>query len=355
MPKTLPIVERRKIFTAVSICVILLGALFMIVNASAGRGAFSYDVEFSGGTSFQIDIGREFSNDDIAAVIREVTGQETPQVQKITGTNQVAIRLKSLDQETRRKFIDAITEKYPLAKDAITYSDISPTISADMQRAAVLAVIVACICMLLYISIRFRDVRIGTAAILALLHDALIMIAFYAMLRIPLNYSFIAAILTILGYSINATIIIFDRIRENKAILRKASAIELVNVSVSQTLRRSVFTSLTSLLVVFLLYIFGVSSIKEFSLPILIGIIAGTYSSIFLSGGFWYMLSKKPADRPSGSGASAAARAAGGSAAGTANATGKITQLAVASAGANASQAASEVSDGSRKRKKKKK
>jgi preprotein translocase SecF subunit len=297
MRKAMPIVEHRQKYFLISICVILLGVVFMIVNASRGIGAFSLDVEFSGGTSFLVDIGQEFNNDEIAAQIREITGQDAPQVQKVIGSHQVAIRIKSVDQPTRQKLIEAFTEKYNLSADAVTYSDMSPTVSADMQRAAVIAVIVACACMLVYISIRFRDMRMGSAAILALLHDTFVMIAFYAILRIPLNNSFIAAILTILGYSINATIIGFDRIRENRVNMRKVSLEELVNVSITQTMRRSIFTSATVLLVVLLLYILGVNSIKEFSMPILIGVIAGAYSSIFLSGSFWYMFNKKPIPR----------------------------------------------------------
>ncbi|MDR1537614.1 MAG: protein translocase subunit SecF [Clostridiales bacterium] len=288
------IVEKRLYYLAVSIFALLVGVVFMIVNGASGRGAFNFDVEFSGGTSFQIDIGQSFNNDDIAAITREVTGQNAPQVQKIAGENQVMIRLRSIDQETRIKLIGEISAKYNLAQDAFTYSDISPTISSDMQRAAVLAVAVACVCMLIYISVRFRDIRMGTAAVFALLHDSLVMIAFYAILRIPLNYSFIAAVLTILGYSINATIVIFDRIRENKVLMRRAGFLELVNNSIRQTMRRSVFTSLTVFMSVLVLYIVGVSSIKEFALPIMIGVVAGGYSSIFLAGSFWYMLAKKP-------------------------------------------------------------
>jgi preprotein translocase SecF subunit len=291
------IVENRYRYLAVSAAALVLGIIFIIANTAMGNGPFNLDVEFSGGTSFQIDIGQAFDNDEIAEITSRVTGQSAPHIQKISGENQVLIRMRSVDQETRSKLIDEISAKYNLGTDAFTYSDISATISAGMQRAAVLAVVVACAAMLVYISIRFRDVRMGTAAILALLHDSLIMIAFYAILRIPLNYSFIAAILTILGYSINATIVVFDRIRENRQRLRKASSLELVNASIAQTVRRSVFTSLTVFVSVLVLYILGVSSIKEFSLPIMIGVVAGGYSSVFLAGSFWFMLAKKQPEK----------------------------------------------------------
>ena len=157
----------------------------------------------------------------------------------MTNTTQVMIRMRSISADTRTALISAISEKYGVTSDAFEYSDITATVSADMQRSAVLAVIVSCAAMLVYVAIRFRDLRMGSAAILALLHDSFIMISFYAILRIPLNNSFIAAILTILGYSINSTIVMFDRMRENKLIMRKSSMIDLVNTSIKQTLRFS--------------------------------------------------------------------------------------------------------------------
>ena len=287
------IVENRKYFFAAPIIILLICLTIIVINTVSGRGAFNLDVEFSGGTFFQIEIGQEFSNDDIAGIVREATGQDAPQVQRVGDDYEVMIRLREINQETRTQLIQMISEKYNITDDAFTYSNISATISANMQSSAILAVVCACAAMLIYISIRFRNIRMGTAAIMALLHDALIVIAFYGVLRIPLNYSFVAVILTILGYSINATIVIFDRIRENRGIIRKASITDLVNISTTQTLRRSIFTSLTTLFVVLALYILGVASIREFTMPIIIGIIAGTYSSVFLVGTIWYMLSRK--------------------------------------------------------------
>ena len=276
-----------------SLAVMLIGLVIIIVNASTGIGAFNLGVEFSGGADFHIDIGQEFQNDDIAAIVREITDQDAPQVQRVTGTYQVMIRILSIDQETRTSLINAISERYGNTYEDFSYSDISATVSADMQRSAILAVISACVAMLIYISLRFKDIRMGSASIMGLVHDVLIVMAFYGMLRIPINYSFIAALLTVLGYSINASIVLFDRVRENRGIMRKAPLIDLINVSVNQTLRRSIFTSLTTLIVVLVLFILGVASIREFTLPIMIGIAAGTYSSIFLVGPFWYLLSNK--------------------------------------------------------------
>jgi len=288
------IVENRKYFISVSVTVLLIGIIVMIINSVSGRGAFYLDVDFTGGTSLRINIGQQFNNDDIANMVTQVTGQTAPQIQKITNTNEVMIKMLSIDQDTRNKLISTISEKYGITSDAFELSDISPTISAGMQRSAVLAVVCACAAMLIYISFRFRNVRMGSAAILSLLHDAFIMIVFYAILRIPINYSFIAAILTILGYSVNATIVIFDRVRENRTLMRRTPLVELINTSITQTMRRSIFTLVTVFLVLLILYILGVASIREFSLPIMIGVVAGGYSSIFLAGSFLYMFSAKP-------------------------------------------------------------
>lgn len=286
------IIANRKKTMLLSLMVILVGAAFIIVNAVNGRGAFNYDVEFSGGTSMQIDIGQEFDNGDIIQIITDTTGQASPQVQRILGTTQVAIKILSVDQETRVALMDAISEKYGLDDTSfLSTADVSATISSEMQKTAVMAIAMACAAMLIYVSLRFRDLKTGGSAILALVHDVLIVVAFYGILRIPLNYSFIAVVLTILGYSINATIIVFDRMRENKRLNSRQSYEELIDKSINQTLRRSIFTSLTTLLTITCVYILGVPSIKTFSLPIIIGIVAGTYSSVFLAGSFWYILS----------------------------------------------------------------
>ena len=180
----------------------------------------------------------------------------------------------------------------------LSVSDISGTVSGEMQKAAVIAVLIACAVMLVYISIRFSDFRMGISSIIALVHDVLIMISFYAVFRIPVNNAFIAALLTVLGYSINATIVIFDRIRENRGSAVKEGIPSVVDRSVKQTMRRSLYTSITTLVAIAPLYLIGVEAVKEFALPIMVGIISGGYSSIFLSGSIWYMLTKKMKDLP---------------------------------------------------------
>lgn len=281
------IIENRKIFFAVSIVLICIGFAAMAFNASAGRGALNWDVEFTGGTSMELDMGGAFENDVLENIVQDVTGQTSPQIQQVIGTNFVDIKLQSIDSETRVALMEAVTAAYPSA-ELTEANDISGTVSGEMQAAAIKATLIACVAMLLYISLRFRDFRAGGSAILALIHDVLIVLAAYALLRIPVNQSFIAVLLTILGYSVNSTIVIFDRIRENKSSFRTGQAAAKINKSVSQTLARSINTSLTTLFTIGAIYILGVQSIKEFSLPMIIGIIAGAYSSICISGSIWY-------------------------------------------------------------------
>ena len=220
-------------------------------------------------------------------IVREVTGQTSPQIQQVIGTNSVGIKLQSIDSEMRVALMDAVTKTYPDA-ELTEANDISGTVSGEMQQAAIKATLIACVAMPLYISLRFRDFRAGGSAIIALIHDVLIVLSAYALLRIPVNQSFIAVLLTILGYSVNSTIVIFDRIRENKSAFQTGHAAEKINKSVSQTLARSINTSLTTLFTIGAIYILGVQSIKEFSLPLIVGIVAGAYSSICISGSVWY-------------------------------------------------------------------
>ncbi|MCL2378977.1 MAG: protein translocase subunit SecF, partial [Defluviitaleaceae bacterium] len=289
-PETQPIVERRKVYFAFSAGIIALGLFFMIFNSTRGNGWFNLDVEFSGGTSFFIEIGQPFENSEIEGIVRDVTGVTAPQVQQVINEDAVIIRLAELEVEQRTALIDAIAERYSLELEAFSYSDVSPAVSEAMRRSAIMAMGLASLGMLLYISIRFRDIRKGGSAVLAQIHDALVVLCLYAILRIPLNYAFIAVMLTTLGYSINATIIIFDRVRENRARDIKIGPAELINSSVTQTLRRTIISTFTSFLAVLMLYIIGVASIRDFTLPIMVGLLFGAYSSVFLSGSMWFMM-----------------------------------------------------------------
>lgn len=283
------IVENRKKFFAASLIVIIIGFAAMIFNAQAGRGAFQYDVEFTGGTSFDLDLGQEYKQEDLQKIITDVTGQDSPQIQQVIGTNEVTVKIQSIDSATRETLTNAILEAYPNAVMG-EVNDVSGTVSHEMQTAAIKATLIAAVAMLLYISLRFHDFRAGGSAIIALLHDVLIVLTAYAVFRIPVNNTFIVVLLTILGYSINATIVIFDRIRENKSAFHANQTAEKINKSISQTLTRSINTSLTTFLTVGAIYVLGVPALKEFALPMMIGILAGAYSSVCISGSVWYVL-----------------------------------------------------------------
>ena len=283
------IVENRKKFFAASLIVIIIGFAAMIFNAQAGRGAFQYDVEFTGGTSFDLDLGQEYKQEDLQKIITDVTGQDSPQIQQVIGTNEVTVKIQSIDSATRETLTNAILEAYPNAVMG-EVNDVSGTVSHEMQTAAIKATLIAAVAMLLYISLRFHDFRAGGSAIIALLHDVLIVLTAYAVFRIPVNNTFIVVLLTILGYSINATIVIFDRIRENKSAFHANRTAEKINKSISQTLARSINTSLTTFLTVGAIYVLGVPALKEFALPMMIGILAGAYSSVCISGSVWYVL-----------------------------------------------------------------
>ena len=283
------IVENRKKFFAASLIVIIIGFAAMIFNAQAGRGAFRYDVEFTGGTSFDLDLGQEYKQEDLQKIITDVTGQDSPQIQQVIGTNEVTVKIQSIDSATRETLTNAILEAYPNAVMG-EVNDVSGTVSHEMQTAAIKATLIAAVAMLLYISLRFHDFRAGGSAIIALLHDVLIVLTAYAVFRIPVNNTFIVVLLTILGYSINATIVIFDRIRENKSAFHANQTAEKINKSISQTLARSINTSLTTFFTVGAIYVLGVPALKEFALPMMIGILAGAYSSVCISGSVWYVL-----------------------------------------------------------------
>lgn len=286
------VIENRKKFFILSLLIICIGFGFMFANAKAGRGALNWDVEFTGGTSMEIDMGGEYDLAELEEIIIEATDQQSPQIQQIIGTNGVEIKLQSIDSPARVALLNSIWKVYPSA-EVTEANDISGTVSGEMQQAAIKATLIAAVAMLIYISIRFKDFRAGGSAILALIHDVLVVLAAYAIFRIPVNNAFIAVVLTILGYSVNSTIVIFDRIRENKDNFKPNQMAERIDKSIGQTLARSINTSLTTLFTIGAIYFLGVPSIKEFALPMMVGIIAGAYSSICISGSIWYTLLPK--------------------------------------------------------------
>lgn len=290
-------VGNMKKWFAIAGAVILAGFIVMFVNIGKKNNAFNYSLEFMGGTSTTVSFDKEYSleevDDQIIPVVEKITGDANVQAQKVKGSNDVVIKTRTLSLQEREKMEEDLAQfGYDADNETpVTTENISSTVSSEMRRDAVVALLVAIVCMLLYIFVRFRDIRFAFSSILALVHDVLIVVLFYAVSRISVGNTFIAAILTILGYSINATIVIFDRIREemHMSITRETLA-NTVNQAITKTMTRSIYTSATTFIMIAVLYILGVSSIKEFALPLMVGIIAGGFSSIFISGSLWYLM-----------------------------------------------------------------
>lgn len=296
--KNINFLGKKKLYFGISIAVIVIGIGMMIFNGSNGKGALNFGLEFKGGTATTVDFGKDLERAEIdgqvVADIQSVLGNERVQWTKVNDTTQVIFKTRDFEDEERGKISAMFLEKYGVAEENIQVETISSTISNEMQRQAIIAVLVATLCMLIYIWIRFSDFRFGTSAVVALIHDVAVVLTFYAIIRISVGNTFIACMLTIVGYSINATIVVFDRIRENlKKIAKKETLEDVVNKSITQTLSRSIFTSFTTFIMVAVLYILGVTAIREFALPLMIGIVSGTYSSICLTGSLWWVLRNK--------------------------------------------------------------
>lgn len=298
--KTINFLAKKKLFFGISIALVVAGFVGMGVFASKGDRALNYSLEFMGGTATNVTFNEDYSikeiDSQIVPVIEKATGDRNVQTQKIKGTNQVVIKTQTLDLAKREAMNEALVEKFGVDESKITYNNISSTVSSEMRRDAVVSVIIATVCMLLYIWLRFKDFRFASSAIIALLHDVLVVLTFYAIARVSVGNTFIACMLTIVGYSINATIVIFDRIREeNKMKTRKDTLEDVVNKSITQTLTRSVYTSFTTFVMVALLFVMGVSSVKEFAAPLMVGVAVGAYSSVCITGALWYVMKTKVA------------------------------------------------------------
>lgn len=296
--KTIDFLGKRRVFFAISIVLCLSGFVFMGINHARGIGAMNYSLDFVGGTSTTVTFDKEYTLDEIDSEmipdLEDITGDVNIQVQTVQGTNQVIFKSQTLDLNEREDFAQYMEENYGVAATDITTENISSTVSSEMRTDAVAAVVIATICMLLYIWFRFKDIRFATSAVVALVHDVLVVLAFYVIARVSVGNTFIACMLTIVGYSINATIVIFDRIREElKTKSREQSLKDLVNHCIMQTLTRSIYTNLTTFIMVVVLYILGVSSIKEFAAPLMVGIACGTYTSICITGALWYVMKTK--------------------------------------------------------------
>ena len=317
--KVINFLSKGHIFVIVSVLLISCGFVFMGINTAKTGNILNYSIEFKGGTSTCVELSDNYTLDEIGATItprvEDITKDGSVQIQKVEGGNQIIIKTRSLEDNERDELNNLLANEFDAVEGSFESETISATISSEMKKESLIAVSIAVLCMLIYIWIRFSDFRFGVASIACLVHDVLIVVAFYAVARISVSSTFIACMLTIVGYSINATIVIFDRIREKlkEEQLRIESlgsrrkkkrageetnpdnvlnVKQIVNDSITQTLSRSIFTSLTTFVMVLLLYIFGVTSIKEFALPLMIGILCGTYSSVCLAGTVWVFLRK---------------------------------------------------------------
>ena len=296
--KSIDFIGKKAVFFTISGIIIAAGLISMGVHSATEGKALNYGLDFMGGTSTTADFGKDMTiediENDIVPYVEKVTGDSDVQATKVEGTTQVTIKTRTLSLDERQELEDTLAENCDVDASTITSQSISSTISGEMRSDALKAVIVSCIFMLLYIWFRFKDIRFAASAILALVHDVLVVITVYALVRISVGSTFIACVLTIVGYSINDTIVIFDRIRENLALKTgKQTAEELrevANKSLTQTLSRSINTSITTFIMVVMLYILGVASIRDFSLPLMAGLVCGAYSSICIATELWYVV-----------------------------------------------------------------
>ncbi len=281
-------IENRRKFYAVSLAVIIVGLGFM-----AFRG-LNYGIDFTGGTMMQIELGKEASIDEVKETIADFDLNPTI-VYASDNNSQIIIRtIKDLKSAERQEVVDKLQEKYGFDDSDVLASEVfGPTVGKDLRNNAIKSILIAAACMLIYIRFRFKDWKYGLAAVAGLAHDVLVALSIYAIFRITINNPFIAGILTVVGYSINDTIVVFDRIRENTKFFKRKQSVELIDTSINQTLSRSLMTSLTTFVVMVPLFIMASSELRSFLIPLIIGVFVGTYSSIFLCSPIFYELTKK--------------------------------------------------------------
>ena len=282
------IIENRKKFYAISLAFIILGLAFF-----AFRG-FNYGIDFTGGTMMQLEMGQKVDIDEVKETIKDYDLDPTI-VYAGEGNTQIVIRtIKDLKSAERMEIIDTLAQKYGITdEDVLASEEFGPTVGKDLRNNAVKSILLAALCMLIYVRFRFKNWQYGLAAVAGLAHDVLVALAFYAIFHVTINNPFIAGILTVVGYSINDTIVVFDRIRENSKFFKRKQAVELINTSINQTMSRSLMTSLTTLMVMIPLFFMATSELRSFLIPLMIGVFTGTYSSIFLCSPVFYELTKK--------------------------------------------------------------
>ncbi|TYC88338.1 protein translocase subunit SecF [Acetobacterium wieringae] len=281
MKKNIQVAEKSKIWFAVSLILIAISVGSLFING------LNFGIDFIGGTIVTIELNTPFETSDAKALIEEYDSSADVTYAGEAKTQVIISTKKDLSTEERQTLFSKFQEKYNLEDtDLLSIDTVSPSIGAEMANSAMIAAVVAVLLMLVYITFRF-EFMFGLAAVIALVHDLIIVLGVYSIFQIQVNSPLIAAMLTILGYSINDTIVVFDRIRENRPKFGKYDYANLVDTSVSQTLRRSINTSFTTLLAIGALYAFGVPAVQDFALPLMVGIVSGTYSSIFIASALW--------------------------------------------------------------------
>lgn len=280
------IIKNRKIYYSISLVIIIVGLIMWMVNG------LNYGIDFTGGTSIQIKIGQVITVDEAREIVDEYDNEAS--IVHI-GNNQEEIMIRSKKDFTSQEIneiVDKFQEKYNFENKEFQSENFGPFMGKEIRKKALLSSLIAVLAMLIYISWRF-ELKFAIAAIIALVHDVLVTFSIYAIFKIPINSAFIAAILTILGYSINDTIVIFDRIREEMRLNPKTDSEDMINISIKKSLTRTINTSLTTLIAVVLLYVIGVEDVKILALPLIFGIISGTYSSLFIASPLWYEMTNK--------------------------------------------------------------
>lgn len=295
--KAIDFVGKRYAIMIISIGLIIVGVGFFVTNQISGNHGFNYSIEFLGGTSTTVTFPEEMSiekvENEVVPYVEEITGDGNIQTQvvKSEGNKQVIIKTRDLNEDERASLKNVLVENFSIDAKSYDSSTIDSTISGEMRNQAIKAVILAVVCMLIYIGFRFKDFKLGISAIICLVHDVLIVLTAYAVFRIPVGNTFIACLLTIVGYCINSTIVIFDRMRENLSDKKiSGNLADVINTSITQSITRSVYTFLSTFIMVAVIYVNGVTAIREFAGPLMVGLVAGLFSSNFHAGSIWYML-----------------------------------------------------------------